>query len=315
MVIYAEYLFLENFITGAIILVLTGKMIGVRIKKSLLALGSILCGAYSFILFWDSLAPWIIILSKLSFSVFLILIVFQTTKLRLFFRTVLIFYLISFAMGGITIGAMYFMKLSGVTHNSAIYLEGMTYLNIAVGCTLTYIIFINLASYIKGRLIREKTTADVIIELENKKVEMKGLVDTGNFLKDPLTGKPVLIISIAAAKKILPLEIVEITTNEENVQELYKKLMESDFANRIRFIPYKSIGEGKGMLIGVRPDKISIGIHEGKSKSKGKSNFVTMQEGVILAIYKGIFSSDNNEDSYSILLHPSAMEGGIACNV
>ena len=311
MTIYAEYLFLENLIAGGVILVLTGKISGIKIKRGLLTLGSILCGAYSFILFWDSLAPWIALLSKLGFSVILVMLVFQTRRVRLIVRVIMIFYLISFAMGGITIGAMYFIGLSGVTHNSAIYLESITYINIAVGCTLTYIIFNTFAGYLKGKLIREKTTANVLIELGNKKVEMKGLVDTGNFLTDPLTGKPVLIISLAAAKQILPVDIVDIATNEENYQAIYEKLMKSNYANRVSLIPYKSIGERKGILIGVRPDKVRIGIQDGKSKS----NFIIMPKGVILAIYKGIFSGENNEECYSVLLHPSAMEGGIASNV
>lgn len=311
MVIYAEYLFVENFITGAMILILTGKILGILIKKIPLAFGSILCGAYSFILFIETLSPWIVLLSKLGFSIILVLLVFQTKSIRILIRTVMIFYLVSFAMGGVTIGAMYFIGLSGITHNSAVYLDSITYFNIALGCILTYIIFNSLAGFLKVRLIREKTTTEVLIELEDKKTEVRGLVDTGNFLTDPLTGKPVIIISKEAAKNILPLDIVDLAVNEANNNIAYEKLMKSDYANRIRFIPYKSFGEGKGVLIGVRPDKVRIEL-KGSKKNK---NFITIPDGIILAIYKGFFLGEGAEERYSVLLHPSAMEGGIACNV
>ena len=51
MVIYGEYLFVENFIVGGLLLALTGKLTG-RIPswKRLLA-GAALCGASSFIIF------------------------------------------------------------------------------------------------------------------------------------------------------------------------------------------------------------------------------------------------------------------------
>ncbi|MBR0599461.1 sigma-E processing peptidase SpoIIGA [Sinanaerobacter chloroacetimidivorans] len=311
MVIYAEYLFTENFITGGIILLLTAKITGFHLKKSLMVLGSALCGIYAFILFWDTLNPWIAILFKIAFSAVLVKLVYPVKGMRQFLRTLLIFYLVSFAMGGITIGAVYFMGLSGITHNSAIYIEGFTYLNIALGCVLTCLLFYFFASFMKGKLIREKTTANVRIEFEEKHVTVKGMVDTGNSLTDPFTGKPVLIISADAASKILPEEMMKETARDEKELAIYERLMQGSFAGRVRLIPYKSIGAEKGFLIGIRPDKIVIEMDH----AKGYVNPVNMPEGTILALYKGIFSNENTEEGYSILLHPSVMEGGIACNV
>lgn len=311
MVIYAEYLFLENAVTGAIILLLTGKIAGIRCKKRLLALGGVLCGIYSFILFWDTLQPVLAILSKLSFSAVLVLIVFQPKQRRPFLRITLIFYLVSFAMGGITIGMMYFLGIAGVTRNSSVYLGAAGYLYILLGCVLTFLLFSVFAEFIKGRLIRERTFADVEIAMEGRSVTVKGMVDTGNFLSDPLTGKPVMIISASAAKLLLPEEIVEEAVKEKDMQILSDVLMNSAYASRIRMIPYQSIGEEKGYLIGIRPDSIRIGIHN----RMGSDRTVTASEGVILAIYKGMFSGGQSEGGCSILLHPNMIEGGIACDV
>ncbi len=311
MVIYAEYLFLENAVTGGIILLLTGKISGARCQKKILVLGSALCGFYSFILFWDTLNPLLAVLSKLCFSAMMVLIVFQPRRLRLFARITLIFYLVSFAMGGVTIGMMYFLGIVGVTRNSSVYLGAAGYLYVLLGCALTWIIFSFFAEFIKGKLIRERTFADVEINMEGRAVTMKGMVDTGNFLTDPLTGKPVMIISAAAAKRFLPVEIVDEAINEKNGQILSEVLMRSDYASRIRMIPYQSIGEEKGYLVGIRPDVIRIGIHD----RMGSDRTVTASEGAILAIYKGLFSGGQPAGDCSILLHPSMIEGGIACDV
>jgi stage II sporulation protein GA (sporulation sigma-E factor processing peptidase) len=310
-VIYAEYLFLENAVTGAIILLLTGKISGTRCKKKRLALGSILCGIYSFILFWETLNPGLAVLSKLCFSAAVVLIVFQPKRLRIFGRIALVFYLVSFAMGGITIGMMYFLGIVGVTRNSSIYLGAAGYLLVLIGCALTWILFSFFADFIKGKMIRERTFADVEIEMDGRSVTMKGMVDTGNFLTDPLTGKPVMIISAAAAKRLLPDVIVEEAVKEKNAQILSEILMNSDYASRIRMIPYQSIGEIRGYLIGIRPDSIRIDIHN----KKGSDRTVKASEGAILAIYKGMFSGGQPLGDCSILLHPSMIEGGIACNV
>jgi stage II sporulation protein GA (sporulation sigma-E factor processing peptidase) len=310
-VIYAEYLFLENAVTGGIILLLTGKISGIRCQKRFLVLGSILCGIYSFILFWDTLNPLLAFISKLGFSAAVVYIVFQPKKLRRFTRITLVFYLVSFAMGGITIGMMYFLGIVGVTQNSAVYLGALGYLYVMLGCALTWLIFSFFADFIKGRMIRERTYADVEIAMEGRSVTMTGMVDTGNFLKDPLTGKPVMIISAAAAKRFLPEEIVEEAVKGNKTQILPEVLMSSNYAHRIRMIPFQSIGEERGYLIGIRPDAIRIGIHN----KKGSDRTVTASEGAILAIYKGMFSGGQSEGDCSILLHPSMIEGGIACDV
>lgn len=311
MVIYAEYLFLENVVTGGLILLLTEKISGIRCKKIFLVLGSILCGIYSFILFFDNLHPLLALLSKLVFSIFVIYIVFRPKRFRPFVRITLVFYLISFAMGGITIGFMYFVGIWGVTQNSSIYLGGIGYLYVLLGCVLTYMIFYFFSGFIKGKLLKERTYADVEVEMEGRSVTIKGMVDTGNFLKDPLTGKPVMIISASAAKQFLPAEIVEEAVKNQKAQMLSQNLMNSSYANRIRIIPYHSIGEERGYLVGIRPDTIRIGVH---NKSSSHRTMIA-SDGAILAIYKGMFSGGQLDGDCSILLHPSMLEGGIACDV
>jgi len=302
---------LENLITGGVILTLTGKITGIALKKSLLVLSSILCGIYSFIIFWDTLGFWPALLLKLAFSIMIVVLAFQIKGLQKIFRTVLVFYLVSFSMGGITIGAMYFLGFSGVTQNSAVYLEGFTYFDVALGCVLTFITFSVFSDFIKGRLNRERTMINVRIELGGKKVSMKGMIDTGNFLRDPLTGKPVLIISAGCARNLMPPDLMEEAVKDEKTILIYENLMKGRYANRIRLIPYRSIGEEQGYLIGVRPDRILI---EPKDK-RDKNRPVIVPEGVILAIYKGIFDEKYSGDDCSILLHPSIIEGGVACDV
>ena len=310
MVIYAEYLFLENAVTGGLILLLTGKISGLQCRKHFLVLGSILCGFYSFVLFLDSLHPMLVLLSKLGFSAVTVFLVFRPGNPRNFARITLVFYLISFAMGGITIGLMYFVGVWGVTQNSSIYLGGLGYLYILLGCMVTYLIFSQFSNFIKGRLMKERTYADVRITMEGREVTVKGMVDTGNFLKDPLTGKPVMIISAAAARLILPNEIVEEAVKNDQKKILSENLMNSRYANRIRPILYQSIGKEKGYMVGIRPDSVSITLHNNKEEKT-----MIASEGAVLAIYKGLFSGGQSDDEYSILLHPSMLEGGIACDV
>ena len=51
MVIYGEYLFLENFITGMLLLILTAKLLGEKIRRWRIAAAASLCGAGGFLVF------------------------------------------------------------------------------------------------------------------------------------------------------------------------------------------------------------------------------------------------------------------------
>jgi stage II sporulation protein GA (sporulation sigma-E factor processing peptidase) len=60
----------------------------------------------------------------------------------------------------------------------------------------------------------------------------------------------------------------------------------------IRCIPFSSLGEENGLLLGIVTDKISISTKDGL---KEYSN-------IVIAIYNKKLSNDN---SYNVLLHPS----------
>lgn len=312
MVIYAEYLFAENLITGGMILLLTGKLIGLTVKLQRLIPGSILCGLYAFVLFWDPVYAWLAVLSKVAFSVIIVKLVFHVKLWRPFLRTLLIFYLISLSMGGITIGVVYFMNFSGVTRNSAIYMDGFTYLQVTSGCLLTYLIFYFVASFFKERLTQSRTMGKVKITCFDKQVEVMGLVDTGNFLADPMTGKPVLVLSMQAARRLLPEEMIREMDQSETPLSAYEKLMSSAFAHRIRLVPYRSIGKDQGFLLGIIPDAICIQWEAGQKEEIAST--VEMESNTVLAIYRGTFAGENTGEGYSVLLHPSVVEGGIACH-
>lgn len=306
MVIYAEYLFAENFIIGLIILILTGKICGIKSSKLLLTLGGILCALYSFTIFFESMPDLLAILSKLFFSAVLVGLVFWPKSIKLFGKIVTIFYIVSFAMGGITIGSMYFFGATGVTNNSSAYIAEPTYLKIAFGCFLSYLALNSLASFLKGRMLEEKTMKQVEILIGERKISVNGLVDTGNFLKDPISGKPVFIISERMAMKFLPKEIIELMTKKDTKWEsIYEEMMNTEFADRVRLIPFHSIGKSNGMLLGIRSDRATIKDKQGEQK----------MDGAVLAISQERFALESKGTNYDLLLHRDVLEGGIACNV
>ena len=105
-------------------------------------------------------------------------------------------------------------------------------------------------------------------------MKMRALVDTGNRLYEPITGKPVCLVEYKSVKQYLDFRFLNART---------------------WLIPYHTIGNNKGMLWGVTADKV---IFQNKWRKKIKS-------GCILAL-----CHENISESGDIraIVHPDILE-------
>lgn len=286
MTIYGEFLFMENAISGAVILMLTGKLCGYRIATGknesgkvsplIIIVGSIMCGAYAFILFVN--LHWAMALAcKLAFSAIIVLIVFRPTTTKSFIKAVIGFYAVSFLMGGITIALMYMTGAPGMSANGSLYLYGVKYLQIMFGILASAAIGIWLSENLVEKMHRELVITEIEIHIGEHVWNMKAFVDTGNFLRDPVSGYPAVIVSASGERMIL-------------------KELEDESESRCCVIPYRSVGR-RGMLYGLRPDYITV-----ESRELRK---------VVLAFSDDDFAPWNGEDDYDVLLQQQLLEGRI----
>lgn len=81
-------------------------------------------------------------------------------------------------------------------------------------------------------------------------VSLLALRDTGNTLRDPITGEQVLVLSTQAAVHLTGLTPQQLRTPLETLSQ--KPLP------GLRLIPYRTVGSG-GMLLGMRVDQAKIG--------------------------------------------------------
>lgn len=89
----------------------------------------------------------------------------------------------------------------------------------------------------------KKAYVPVVIRYAGKTARLTAFRDTGNFLKDPVTGKDVLIADPMAARLLLGLDQEQL---EKPVQT-----MELSQLRGLRLIPYNAIGHG-GLLLAMR---------------------------------------------------------------
>lgn len=95
----------------------------------------------------------------------------------------------------------------------------------------------------------------VTVTCGNKTVSLTALVDTGNTLRDPISGRPVLVVDESVAAKLCLLSRSQLTRPIET--------MASAKLPGLRLIPYTAVGSSAGMLLGMRPDSVLV---DGKEK-------------------------------------------------
>lgn len=237
MVIYGEYLFVENFITGLVIAYFTGKIAGEKEKLWRIVICGASCGAYSFMIFTD-VGLLISLISKLAFVVVAVLIAFGFRSWKRVAMNAILFLMVTFFYGGITIALLISFGWEGVTAAEGLYMPTVTYLTVTAAATAAALLIWLSVSVIKEKRHEMRSSVEVLVGMGTNKWRLAGFIDTGNFLKDPITGKPVAVVPKTLMEKLL------------------KECEERD--KRYTVIPYNSVGVHKGIMDGYRVDYLKI---------------------------------------------------------
>lgn len=94
---------------------------------------------------------------------------------------------------------------------------------------------------------RENDTVPLQLEYADKELTLTALRDTGNCLRDPITGDRVLVIGAEAAEKLTGL----------TAQQLKSPLETMGALPGLRLIPYKAVGSS-GFLLGLKLPRVRI---------------------------------------------------------
>jgi len=99
----------------------------------------------------------------------------------------------------------------------------------------------------------------VPVEIKCGDLEMKltALRDTGNMLKDPITGKPVLVVDGDTARKLTGLSPKQLRSPMETIC--------AGIIPGLRLIPYKTIGASGGFMLAMKFQNVRIGSWKGSS--------------------------------------------------
>lgn len=258
--IYAEYLFLENFVMNFIILHITSYFCKYQGRTFKLGLGAAVGALYSFIIFFPSLHFLLSFSMKLVASMLIIIISFTPQRFRDFFKYLSVFYLVSFVFGGTAFAFFYFTNFNTILSNGIFYSNNFSFRALFYSVSVAYILIIVSIGFIKNKFNKENLYKQIIIEFDSKKKEINALIDTGNTLADPISQFPVIVVEYKAIEELLPDGIKDIFSgdNSNKLEEVSTIIQNSNWMNRFRIIPFTSLGKENGILIGFKPDSVML---------------------------------------------------------
>ena len=248
MTIYLDIVFIENLLMNYIILFATGFIQKIQMKQLRLILSSFFGGVYAIISYLNIIPIYSNIFMKILLSIIMIYIAFNPQNVRKMLKSILLFYLTSFVMGGCALALLYMISPKSIVFKDGV-LVGTYPMKMTIIAGLIGFFIIQISFQINKRQLKKK---DMICNLEicinKQKTEVKAYLDSGNTLKDPITKKPVIIVEKSKVKNLSDIDLEKIIGgDEENIEKL-----------KLKIIPFNSIGKQNGMLIGVKPDFVKI---------------------------------------------------------
>ena len=285
MTIYIDLILLENIVMNYIILVATSIISKSRISLIRSLISASIGSVYSILNYLIELDIYTNLFVKILISIIMIKIVFNSKNMKIFFKQLVMFYLTSFTFGGVTFMLLFFINPKNVVFNGN-HLVGLYPIKVTIiGGIVGFIIISIVAIIIKNKLNQNNIIYDLKIKHEGKTIILKTLMDSGNLLKDPITNMDVIIVEKDSLRDLLDKEAIESINKMKN-----GNLLEESFENihkyKFKFIPFSSLGNENGMLVGFKPDCVEI---YGEEEN--------IRNDVVIGIYEGKLSKTNRYTS------------------
>ena len=242
MTVYVDLLFGVNTLINYLLLRGSAALGGCPVRLWRTAAASVLGGAYAVAVVLPGLQDLQRVPAQISCAMLMLMITFGFKRNTL--KQALFFFCLSFAFGGIVLLAVQ------LAEPDLLLLEGRAYYAVSTPALLLLaglcyglaaVVLSGCGTHTGGDLV------PVTLMLEGRAVQLRALRDTGNTLRDPVTGQPVLIADNRILAQLLPAAQLprDPTQALSELSWQYPKL-------RFRLIPYRAVGVDAGLLPAVR---------------------------------------------------------------
>lgn len=251
-VIYADAVFLENLVVDYILLVAAARISGVPARRWRAAAAAVGGGIYALA---SALLPWSFLTSFFAKAAVGLLMVVAVFGLRERLpRVLLVFFGVSAAFAGAVMAACL------VSGRSVSLASGVSFGTLLVSFAGFYALFTAVFRAVGRHRVRGEI-ARLTVSYRGRRVAVPVLMDTGNGLREPMSGLPVTVCSLEAVAPLLDPEVLAVLRAYPDPAEAVEALGERQIYT-LFLVPFRAVGDRGGLLPAFRPDSARVGLRE-----------------------------------------------------
>lgn len=253
-VVYLDRVVLLNLLVDYLLLLTTARLAGIPLRRGRLALCAAGGALYAGAVFLPGLGWLAHPLCRAAVGAAMALTAWRRESHP--WRLVALFFLLAGGLGGLIL-ALGLASGSVAAYVGRLYRAEISWpvlLGAALGFyALLHLVFRQAARHGGGEIM------DATISIGGQSRAVRVLHDTGNTLRSPVTGQPVLVLEQTSLGGLLPPEVERIVTRRAPPEERMAQLHATDLGRRFSLLPFCSIGAPEGLLLAVCSDSVQIG--------------------------------------------------------
>lgn len=241
MTVYVDILVVLNTLVNYFLLLAVKRITRESTSRLRILLGAAAGGLSSLLIFIEQLGVLMTLL-KIAVSLVMVLISFKITSLKAYLKNTVWLFLISFVFGGLMFAVYMFTDVKTMLYtNGIVYFQiDMTFL---IVCSVLSYGAISLITYFTDKKAPRSKEYYVTVGKNGRSVSLTALMDTGNNLREPFSGYPVIMADKAVFKELLGKDVSIDCMTE---------------ADGLRLIPVSTVSGG-AVVKAFRPDTFKSG--------------------------------------------------------
>ena len=257
--VYADLYFLINTCMNLLCLMITGMLLHRRVKRIRAILGAALGGAYAVLALLFSVGGVLGVLMDAGAALLMCATTFygKGNALPTLFKCTAVQFLSSMMLGGIM--TVLYTALNRLNLPlDALQGDGLSVWIFAILSALAGILTARGSRFFA--FAKRTKSVTVQARLFGKELTLRAMVDSGNLLRDPVSGRYVIVADLERLREVLPAELAPLL--EDPLSPASAPL----HAKRMRLIPAKT-ASGKTLLPAFLPERLTV--HDGKESFAG----------------------------------------------
>ncbi len=259
--VYADVLFLVNFGMDALCLCLMSRLLHRKLSWGRFLLAAAVGGVYGVLALFIEVGA---LPAFLIDTVVCFLMCGLAVGMRKLWLTGGVYVLTSMVMGGIMTALYHWLNRAGISELLPGGEEGVSSVAFALLAAVG-----GLFTLFWGRIFRRSESQiasemTVTVTVNGKTITVRGMIDSGNLLTDPMDGSPVIVVKRQLLAPLLSPELQRIMDQTPLPLETLSDVPETA---RLRLIPANT-ATGDGLLLALRPEGVTLTEPTGKNTSR-----------------------------------------------